>query len=142
MPSSLDVMPGFTSRKKAMVPALNPVVDIFINNVYIATLTHAAVAKGYSDALVRRRSWVQFPSAAPLLLCQRFAFAFASKDCIFQNRRTGQNIIPPRTSGGNATTFFGALDDVSRNKSRLGAFMTMARSCFFSAISSKTWSKS
>ena len=35
----------------------------FIND-FILTPKYAAVAKGYSDALVRRRSRVQFPSAA------------------------------------------------------------------------------
>ena len=37
--------------------------------------THAAVAKGYSDALVRRRSRVQFPSAAPDLLNKKLTSA-------------------------------------------------------------------
>ena len=40
-------------------------VKRFINEITFVPNTQAAVAKGYSDALVRRRSWVQFPSAAP-----------------------------------------------------------------------------
>ena len=36
--------------------------------MYLHASTTAAVAKGYSDALVRRRSWVRFPSAAPSFL--------------------------------------------------------------------------
>ena len=39
--------------------------ETFIND-FMITHIYAAVAKGYSDALVRRRSRVQFPSAAPL----------------------------------------------------------------------------
>ena len=37
----------------------------FMKDVQLRWITTAAVAKGYSDALVRRRSWVRFPSAAP-----------------------------------------------------------------------------
>ena len=43
-----------------------------------ASLHTAAVAKGYSDALVRRRSWVRFPSAAPFLHSDQCS----QRDCV------------------------------------------------------------
>lgn len=64
---SVKTMVSSCFRRSYPLVRHSPTVT-FIKKLSIRWITTAAVAKGYSDALVRRRSWVRFPSAAPCYL--------------------------------------------------------------------------